>query len=100
MLKVGSNQSKILSLVPKYDNRDSGTAEKETSTGNSDSTPVVVFTRFELSREQKKFLKQAKTLFKFFLPLEFNSALVAKYWGAVHALIEVNSFSPVLISAP
>ena len=98
---MGANQSKILSLVPKYDNRDSGTAKKETSTGDSDSTPEVVDIPHEVYREQKKkFLKQAKTLFKFFLPLEFSSALVAKYWGAVHALIKVNSFSPVLISAP
>ena len=50
--------------------------------------PPVASTKLDLER-QKRFLKLAKTLFKYFLPLEFNSALVAKYWGAVYVLIEV-----------
>ena len=40
-------------------------------------------------KRQKRFLKLAKALFKYFLPLEFNSTLVAKYWGAIYVLIEV-----------
>ena len=84
----------------KYDDRDSGTANIQPYTEHSDSNSVVFYTRYGKFWTQKKFLKQAKTLFKFFLPLEFSSALVAKYWGAVHALIEVNAFSPVLILTP
>ena len=47
---------------------------------------------------QQKFLKLANKLFKFFLPLEFSPALVAKYWGAVYALLEVNTCRHVLSS--
>ena len=50
---------------------------------------------FNHPRRQKKFMKLAKTLFAFFLPLEFNSALVAKFWGAVYVLVEVKLFPSV-----
>jgi len=49
---------------------------------------------------QGKFVKLAKTLFKFFLPLESRSALVAKYWGAVYVLIEVKFFHLPLVLMP
>ena len=52
--------------------------------------PPVASTKLDLER-QKRFLKLAKALFKYFLPLKFNSALVEKYWGAVYVLIEVNT---------
>lgn len=47
-------------------------------------------------RELKKFLRMAKTLFMCFLPLGFDSALVAKYWGAIYEVIEVYSSFLVL----
>ena len=58
--------------------------------------PPNVFNKREI-RQQEKFLRTAKALFKYFLPLEFNSALVAKYWGAVYVLIEVNLLILVLV---
>ena len=58
--------------------------------------PPVALTKLDLER-QKRFLKLAKALFKYFLPLEFNSALVAKYWGAVYVLIEVNTLILILV---
>ena len=48
-------------------------------------------------KRQKRFLRLAKALFKYFLPLEFNSALVAKYWGAVYVLIEVITLILILV---
>ena len=50
--------------------------------------PSVVLTNLGVER-LKMFIKLAKAMFRYFLPLEFNSALVAKYWGAVYVLIEV-----------
>ena len=59
--------------------------------------PSVELTKLDLER-QKRFLKLAKVLFTYFLPIEFNSVLVAKYWGAVYVLIEV--ITPILILVP
>ena len=59
--------------------------------------PSVESTKLDLER-QKWFLKFTKVLFTYFLPIEFNSALVAKYWGAVYVLIEV--ITPILILVP
>ena len=83
----------------KYDDRDLGTANIKPHTEHSNRGPVAAGSRYRHVYQQK-FLKLAKKLFQFFLPLEFSSALVAKYWGAVYALLEVNTFSPVLILMP
>lgn len=71
-----------------------GTKPPETEK-KSEEFPVAS-TKMDLER-QKRFLKLAKALFKYFLPLEFNLDLVAKYWGAVYVLVEVNT--PVILSA-
>ena len=58
--------------------------------------PSVPSTKLDPKR-QKRFLKLVKALFKYFLPLNFNSALVAKYWGAVYVLIEVIALILILV---
>ena len=80
----------------KYDARDLGTANIKSHTEHSNRGPVAAGSRHRHVYQQE-FLKLAKKLFKFFLPLESSPALVAKYWGAVYASLEVNTFSPVLI---
>ena len=60
----------------------------------SDSNILDIDIPFEHSRRQNKFLKTAKKIFNFFVPLDFNSALVAKYWGAVYRMLEVKAISP------
>ena len=78
--------------VPLPGNKETGVPEVEIDS----EEPPDAFTKADLQR-QRKFLRFAKALFKYFLPLEFNSALVAKYWGAVYVLIEVNTLILVLI---
>ena len=85
------SKSPIIS-VPLHGNKKTRIPEVEIE---SEEAPDA-FTKADLQR-QRKFLKFAKALFKYFLPLEFNSALVAKYWGAVYVLIEVNTLILVLI---
>ncbi len=71
--------------VPQRGNEETEMPEIETPS----EEPPNVFTKRDI-KQHKKFLRMAKALFKYFLPLEFNSALVAKYWGAIYVLIEVN----------
>ena len=71
-----------------------GTKHIHPPTVHSDSDIVSTDTLSE--QQHKKFLKTAKKLFTYFLPLEFDSALVAKYWGAVYVLMEVKVISPAL----
>ena len=69
----------------------------ETQTSEVDTEPPQPpYNIAEHLRHQRKFIKWAKKLFTFFLPLHFDSALVAKYWGAVYVLVEVNTPSTLL----
>ena len=90
--KPGEN---IKSTVPNDDKWDLRTPDFHPAIFHFDPRIKSIDTLIGHSRRQKKFLKIAKTLFTFFLPLGFTSALVAKYWGAVHVLIEVRATSPV-----
>ena len=85
----------INSTAPNDDDGNSGEQHIHLHTDHFDDTRrIKALTKH--SRQQMKFLKTAKTLFTFFLPLGFISALVAKYWGAVDVLIEVKAVFPVL----
>ncbi len=77
--------------VPQRGNDETEMPEIETA---SEELPNVITKR---GKQQKKFLRMARALFKSFLPLDFNSALVAKYWGAIYVLIEVNLLILVLV---
>lgn len=57
------------------------------STGSEDSSQIE--SRHNNLIAKKKFVRTLKLIFKFFLPLEQTSEMVAKYWGAVNFLIQV-----------
>ena len=82
--------------APNNDDRNSGTKDIPRRRNNSNSDIVGIDALIEHSRRQKKFVKEAKAVFAFFVPLAFTSALVAKYWGAVYVLIEVKAIFPTL----
>ena len=110
--KVSSNNvENTSSAPPNPDKQDHENSQAHLQTKNSRSPVIEVFwggideteipeietkseefpvasKKMDLER-QKRFFKLAKALFKYFLPLEFHSALVAKYWGAVYLLLEV-----------
>lgn len=44
-----------------------------------------------LHEEKRRFVQDAKTLYCFFLPLEYNAATPTKYWGAVYGLVKVSN---------
>lgn len=41
----------------------------------------------------KTFMKISKTLFQLFLPLDYKSEMISKYWGAINLLIQVRCSS-------
>ena len=82
--------------VPLHGNDETEMPEIETESEEPPVASTKMGTKLNLKR-QKRFLKLAKALFKYFLPLEFNSALVAKYWGAVYVLIEVITLILILV---
>lgn len=43
-----------------------------------------------LSRQIRRLVINAKRCFVFFLPLEYSSGMVSKYWGAVYSMIDVS----------
>ena len=92
----GSKQGENLnSTAPNSDDVNSGKKHIHSHTDHSDSDTVSIDTRIEYPKRQKMFLKKAKMVFRFFLPLEYRSTLAAKYWGAVYGLIEVKAISLV-----
>ena len=44
----------------------------------------------DLLTKQKSFVKDAKALFAFFLPLETSKEMASKYWGATFRLVQVS----------
>ena len=44
----------------------------------------------ELRRHKRRLVKDAKRYFVFFLPLDYSSDMVSKYWGAVYDLVDVS----------
>ena len=44
----------------------------------------------ELRRHKKRLVRNAKRCFVFFLPLDYSSDMVSKYWGAVYDLVGVS----------
>ena len=82
--------------VPLGGNDETEMPEIETESEEPPVSSTKMDTKLKLKR-QKRFLKLAKALFQYFIPLEFNSALVAKYWGAVYVLIEVNTLILILV---
>ena len=85
-----NSRSPVIEVIPGGNDE----TEMPRTETKSEELPVAS-TKMDIERH-KRFLKLAKALFKYFLPLEYHSALVAKYWGAVYLLLEVNT--PVLIS--
>ncbi|KAL8757990.1 MAG: hypothetical protein Q9184_004061 [Pyrenodesmia sp. 2 TL-2023] len=55
----------------------------------TDSEDSEVVSRHFDTHAKKSFVRTMKVIFKFFLPLEQTSEMVAKYWGAVNRLIQV-----------
>ena len=98
--EVGSKPGENINSTAPDDEGKSGQkhihSHKDSSDRETVSIDASINTVIEHSRRQKKVLRTAKTLFTFFLPLGFTSALVAKYWGAVHVLIEVKATCPVI----
>ncbi len=43
-----------------------------------------------LNRQKRRLVINAKRCFVFFLPLEYSSGMVSKYWGAVYSMIDVS----------
>ena len=43
-----------------------------------------------LNRQKRRLVINAKRCFVFFLPLEYSSDMVSKYWGAVYSMIDVS----------
>lgn len=56
-----------------------------------DSTDIVIVQGSSAHPKRvKSFIRIAKALFQLFLPLQYSSVMVARYWGSVSLLIEVN----------
>lgn len=79
----------------KRSNRDDSDSEKEPSRASGDITASDSKDSDRGARHQrrtrmmKEFVKISKTLFQLFLPLDFKSEMVSKYWGAVNLLVQV-----------
>ena len=67
--------------------RQSRPSTEEIEELSSDGT--VQLSHSEL-RHRKRFVKNAKRCFVFFLPLDYSSDMVSKYWGAVYDLVGVS----------
>lgn len=59
--------------------------EELSSDGNVDLSDS-----YKLRRHKKRLVKKAKRCFVFFLPLDYSSDMVSKYWGAVYDLVGNN----------
>lgn len=44
----------------------------------------------ELRRQKRRLVINAKRCFVFFLPLEYSSDMVSKYWGTVYSMVDVS----------
>ena len=91
--------------VPEPKKKDSRHRSRASSHDDSDDSESGIKSREQIRdeiqsleherrmREKKKLVRISKTLFEFFLPLEFSSEMISKYWGAVQLLLQVRSCS-------
>ena len=63
-------------------------SDSDGPTGTSAAGKRRLNQRVSIMRE-RKLIKLSKTLFQFFLPLDFRSDMVLKYWGAIKLILQV-----------